>query len=95
MPDDCLVPDYLITIHCFIAKFYSIKQLPMLYSYQEVYAMKRFALILLALALVQSACAFSAEPTPTEIILPTELPTQVPTSTSTETPLPPTPTEAY
>ena len=94
MPDDCLILDYLITIHCFIVKFYSIKQLPMLYSYPEDYAMKRFALILLALALAQSACAFSAEPTPTEIILPTELPTRVPTSTSTETPLPPTPTEA-
>jgi hypothetical protein len=52
--------------------------------------MTRFALSFLVLALLQAACSFSAEPTPTEIILPTDTPQA--TSTFTET-LPPTPSE--
>ncbi|MEX2144149.1 MAG: hypothetical protein WD740_06095 [Anaerolineales bacterium] len=56
--------------------------------------MKRFALILITLTLVQSACAFSAEPTATEIVLPTETATEAASSTATETELPPAPTGA-
>ncbi len=47
--------------------------------------MKRFALIFLVLALLQSACSFSVEPTPTEIILPTDTPQATNTPTETET----------
>lgn len=54
--------------------------------------MRRFAVIFLVLALAQSACAFSAEPTPTEIIVPTDTSTPEATSTFTET-LPPEPSE--
>jgi len=56
--------------------------------------MRRFAFLFLVLALVQSACAFSTQPTPTEIILPSDTPTEAPTSTATETVAPPTPTDA-
>ena len=54
--------------------------------------MRRFAVIFLVLALAQSACAFSAEPTPTEIIVPTGTSSPEATSTFTET-LPPEPSE--
>ena len=54
--------------------------------------MKRFAVIFLALALAQSACAFSAELAPTEAIPPTDTATPEATSTFTET-LPPAPSD--
>src|SRR3990170_3103645 len=64
----------------------------MLYYLLRFMPMRRFAVIFLVLALAQSACAFSAEPTPTEIIVPTDTSTPEATSTFTET-LTPEPSE--
>lgn len=50
--------------------------------------MKRLLPILLVLFLVQAACSFSAEPTPTEFVLPTDTPTLEPTPAPTDTPQP-------